>query len=78
MICYESDCVDCGQPCIYEACPHYSVVRRHCDTCGEEAEYIFDNEDFCRKCLNELFDRIWNDMGLYDKAEALGLYFTTD
>ena len=26
MIRVESDCVDCGLPCLYEACPIYETV----------------------------------------------------
>ena len=35
MIVVEDGCVDCGLPCIYEACPHYKVLRYYCDKCGE-------------------------------------------
>ena len=54
----KSECVDCGKPCIHEACPNYSVTRYYCDKCKQEFEpealYVTDNGDLCDKCiLNE-------------------------
>lgn len=52
MIIYESDCVDCGQPCIRNACPHYSVPHYYCDECKEETEiYEVDDEQLCVDCI---------------------------
>lgn len=36
MIRIESDCVDCGFPCLGPACRYYAVEVHYCDACGEE------------------------------------------
>ena len=62
MIAIENDCVDCQLPCIYEACPHYRVVRYYCDKCGEEETiYKFDGEQLCLDCILEELERVEYD-----------------
>lgn len=61
MIAIESDCVDCQLPCIYEACPHYRVVRYYCDKCKCEADDIYefiDGEQLCIECILEQLERV--------------------
>ena len=54
---YESDCVSCGFPCMYESCPHYQVEVFVCDFCREENVklYEYDNSEICKECLLEQF-----------------------
>ena len=58
MVYYESDCVSCGLPCLYESCPYYRVKRFKCDKCGEEdiKLYHYDNEEICEECLLREFE----------------------
>ena len=63
MIVIENECVDCGYPCIYEACRFYRVVRYYCDLCGEEADlWRFDGHELCAECiLKQLEEVTYND-----------------
>ena len=55
----ESDCVDCGLPCMGRSCPHYSVTRFYCDRCDCEGTlYRYDGEELCIDCLLENFEKI--------------------
>ena len=48
----ESECVDCGFPCMGNACPNYSVTRFYCDKCGqEETLYHTEDGDLCVDCI---------------------------
>ena len=50
---YESQCVDCGFPCSYEACRYYKVRVLECDCCHEEVDglYLLDGEELCSQCV---------------------------
>ena len=53
---FESECVNCGLPCLYSACPYYNVEKFICDICKEEAK--LRNTEFgevCESCLVEQF-----------------------
>ena len=55
----ESECVDCGLPCIGEACPNFRVTRYHCDKCDEEAElYEYEGQELCAECLLKKFEKV--------------------
>lgn len=60
MIRYESQCVNCGFPCRYEACPNYKVRILECDRCKDEVEklYDYDGEEICEECLLKEFEVI--------------------
>jgi hypothetical protein len=59
MIRYESDCVDCGKPCMHEACPHFLVPHYYCDECGEETDiYYVDDEQLCAHCTINRFEKV--------------------
>jgi len=48
----ESDCVNCGLPCIAAACPYYAVRHFYCDECGDEAPlYEYEGQQLCSYCL---------------------------
>lgn len=51
----DSDCVDCGFPCMQDACPYYRVTRYKCDECGEEdvTLYEFDGVELCIDCVKK-------------------------
>ena len=51
----ESDCVNCGLPCLYEACPHFQVTRYMCDGCKEEGVtlYEFGGIELCIDCIKQ-------------------------
>ena len=50
---YESNCCDCGLPCVYESCPHYMVEYFKCDFCKEENVKLYEYNDWevCGDCL---------------------------
>ena len=74
MITYENQCVDCGLPCIYEACRYYKVTVHYCNACDEEyAEYKLGNEDLCEDCVRNLCRELFNDLSLQEQAEVLGI-----
>ena len=53
-----NDCVDCGLPCLGNACPLRHVTRRFCDVCEDEigdSYYDVDGEELCEFCLKEKF-----------------------
>lgn len=60
MIKYESQCVQCGLPCIGSACRNYRVRILECDKCHEEFDklYNFDGDEICEECLLEEFEVI--------------------
>lgn len=54
MVTYESDCYDCGKPCLGNACPHYRVARLECDSCREEVDKLYygmSGKQLCSKCV---------------------------
>lgn len=52
MIVIQNDCVDCGLPCLYKACPYYEAAHYYCDKCDEEGNlYHFDGEQLCVSCI---------------------------
>lgn len=57
MIFYENDCVSCGLPCIYNACPYYRVKHFRCDKCKDEdvTLYHYDDMEICESCLLKEF-----------------------
>ena len=63
LIVVESDCVDCGLPCIYESCKYYKVIQYYCDKCGEETDdlYYWDSYELCIKCILKQLERVEYD-----------------
>jgi hypothetical protein len=63
MIKYENHCVDCGKPCLGNACPYRNVPVCYCDNCNDElpadGAYEFDGEDLCEDCLKAKFKKEW-------------------
>ena len=52
MIKYENECVDCGLPCVGNACHYIRVPHLYCDICGlEETLYYFDGDALCIDCI---------------------------
>lgn len=68
----ENKCVTCDLPCIYEACPHHNVEVHYCDTCGYEADYCIDNEDFCEECAKKMLKNVFEDEPVSKQAKILG------
>ena len=56
----ESECVNCGLPCLRYSCPYFSVTRFYCDDCGDEVEdlYWFGNEQLCIDCVAQRLERV--------------------
>ena len=53
----ESECVQCGFPCIGMACPYYRVTRYYCDECKrEETLYKYEDKEICIDCLAKKFE----------------------
>lgn len=57
---YDSDCVSCGLPCIYEACPYYKVPHFVCDLCKDEDVrlYHYNGLELCGDCILREFDLV--------------------
>lgn len=60
MIVAESDCCDCGLPCIGTSCKYFKIVRFICDDCKDEVNelYHFDNEELCVDCIVNRLERV--------------------
>ena len=63
MIRIESDCCDCGLPCLHESCPHYKVVIYECDDCGYpvDALYRYDGLELCIECIEKRLEKVEYD-----------------
>ena len=49
---YTNECVDCGLPCLREACMHYKVEHIACDSCQEEKKlYYYNGLEMCLDCI---------------------------
>lgn len=56
MIRYESQCVQCGFPCRYEACQNYKIRVLICDSCKDEAQKLYiglSGRELCDRCALE-------------------------
>jgi hypothetical protein len=52
MIEVTNECVDCGLPCLGDACPYRNVKRYYCDECKEEEKtYHFEGRHLCLDCI---------------------------
>ena len=60
VISVENECVDCGLPCLYMACPYYRVIRLYCDRCKQEAVDLwhFDSKQLCVDCILEQLEKV--------------------
>lgn len=54
MIKIIDNCVDCGLPCIFEACKYYKKDYVVCDKCGAVIKTAYTDEydsyDLCKEC----------------------------
>lgn len=74
----ENHCVDCGLPCLGISCPHREVTVDYCDGgCENFAEYRIDGEDLCEVCCLKRVQEIFDELDLYEKAEAIGVRIKT-
>ena len=64
MVHKESDCVGCGFPCNYSACPHFEITILECDKCGREVDELYlvnypypylEQKQFCEDCALEFY-----------------------
>lgn len=59
MVQYENECVDCGKPCLGDACPYRHVKRCYCDECGKEAElFYYDDRELCIECIKDTLEKV--------------------
>lgn len=62
MIKIENHCVDCGLPCLGDACPNRNVEVYYCDHCKDEISpdgvYEVDDEHLCEYCLKKMFKKM--------------------
>lgn len=58
----ETDCVNCGLPCVgYCAYKNSETIYLTCDKCGSDAERLYkvDYEELCRECaISECKDEL--------------------
>lgn len=57
---YESNCVDCGLPCMENACIYYAEKHFYCDECKEEVGtlYRFEGDELCEKCVLKRLEKV--------------------
>lgn len=69
----ESQCVDCGLPCIGSKCPNYAATVVYCDNCGwAGAEYQVDDLDLCEDCLGDYLEETFKNMTISERVLACG------
>ncbi len=73
MIKFENQCYGCDIPCVGSSCSQLNVEVHYCDTCGEEAIYSIDNEDFCYECLKDYLEQCFKDLSISEQCERLDL-----
>lgn len=72
MIKYENQCVDCGLPCVYEACRYYNVPIHYCDECGSECTtFVIDEEELCEDCTRNLLQKMFEDLSTEEQVDLL-------
>lgn len=63
------ECVNCGLPCLGDACPRMNVVKCTCDDCGKTFEpeelYVYEDDMLCEPCLLNKFRTVAQE-GLID------------
>ena len=71
----ENECVGCPPDigCIGTACPHRNVERVYCDLCGNDAEYVVDDEELCEACSRKRIMEAFNNFDIYEQAEMLDI-----
>lgn len=67
----ESHCVQCDLPCIYEACPNYSVEVHYCDSkgCHEYAAYENNGTETCDDCTEKILEDIFSKLSFEEKVK---------
>jgi hypothetical protein len=59
MVEYVNECVDCGKPCLGDACPYRKVPHYYCDKCDDETTiYHFDGRELCISCIEQLLENV--------------------
>ena len=60
MIIRESDCCDCGLPCIGFSCKYFETIRCVCDNCQSDMEdlYWWEDEQLCIDCIIEQLEKV--------------------
>lgn len=62
MIKEESNCQQCGLPCMKENCQNYSVTVLICDKCKSEVEELYygsnSGKELCAECALEELERV--------------------
>lgn len=70
----ENRCVDCGLPCLGNACPYRNVSTDYCDYCfGNKAKYRIGNRDICEDCASKIIKETFDDLSLLEQAEAVDI-----
>ncbi len=71
----ENECVGCSPylGCIGEACQYRNVERVYCDLCGDEAEYIVDDEELCEDCAKKRILEVFNNFDIFEQASMLDI-----
>lgn len=49
----ENECVDCGLPCLGDACPNRNRIHKYCDVCDDKYDKVwkYENTVYCKDCL---------------------------
>ncbi len=76
----ENECVDCGLPCIGNACSYRNVERTYCDKCGDEIGedgFKIDGSDICGACADTIIDEVVNELSSKEKDALVREYLET-
>lgn len=73
MIKKENQCVGCDLPCLYHSCPYYEIEVPYCDTCGDEADYHIEDNDYCEECAKSHLTLLFTTYSIAEQAEILDL-----
>lgn len=73
MVKYESECVGCGFPCLYESCRYYKVEKHYCDRCNFPAIAEIDGEELCKEHANEQLNKWFDELLISEKCEVLNV-----
>ncbi len=69
----ENECVCCPPDlgCIGSSCQYRNVEHIYCDLCGDEAEYIMDDEELCEGCVKKRILEAFNNFDIFEQADML-------
>lgn len=77
MLAVENECVGCppGIGCIGDSCPYRNAAYNYCDECGDIALYRIEGQDMCEDCAERFLQECFDDLSMFEKAQAMDIQF---